>query len=506
MINPFSHHKYLLPTTMSWVQKNLEFTLAHFVYLILFTFLILYALFSALIRNRLHLAEPLLATLVGIAFGPHGANLISPLQGFPDGVTQEVARIVVGIECFTVGVQLPKAYFSRHWKSLGMMLGPVMTMSWLITAGLVYAVLRTQVTTALIIGACLAPTDPVLAASVLAESTFSRRVPRRLRNMLGVESACNDGAGYPFLYIGILFLVKQTPGAAIREWILGTVLWQCTLGVLIGLTIGKCFNRCLRFVESRDYISPAAFIAFYFLLAGFSIGIGSTLGVDDFLVAFGAGYGFAGNGWFAKKTRETHLPAILDLLLNSSMFIYFGVRIPWRLFIPTEFTPSITPSRLVNLLVLILLFRRIPVILAMKRCIPDIRTYREALFCGHFGPMGVAAYFLAIEARAMLENGTSIPDAHPPATSENKEAIEIIWPVVNFMILGSIIVHGLSVAAISVGCHYTGRRRREGERTPLIRADFEGLDGMVYEGGEWESESSDGDDGETIRPGFYSYL
>ena len=86
--------------------------------------------------------------------------------------------------------------------------------------------------------------------------------------------------------------------------------------------------------------------------------------------------------------------------------------------------------------------------------------------------MGVAAYFLAIEARAMLENGTSIPDAHPPANNENKEAIETIWSVVNFMILGSIIVYGLSVTVISVGCHYTRRTRREGERAPLIRADL----------------------------------
>ena len=107
-----------------------------------------------------------------------------------------------------------------------MMLGPVMTISWLITAGLVYAVLQTKPTTALIIGACLAPTDPVLAVSVLAESTFSKQVSRRLRHLLSVESACNDGAGFPFLYIDLLLLIEQTSGAAIREWILGTVLWQ----------------------------------------------------------------------------------------------------------------------------------------------------------------------------------------------------------------------------------------------------------------------------------------
>ncbi len=75
-----------------------------------------------------------------------------------------------------------------------MLLVPVMTFSWLVTAGFVYAVIGTTWATALIISACLAPTDPVLAAAVLqGGSRFSARVPRRLRHMLSAESGCNDG-------------------------------------------------------------------------------------------------------------------------------------------------------------------------------------------------------------------------------------------------------------------------------------------------------------------------
>ncbi|KAM0802511.1 Cation/H+ exchanger [Usnea florida] len=472
---------------MSWFSKHFEFTPTHFVFLILSAFLLIYALFSAFIRNRLHLSEPPLATLVGIAFGPRGANLISPLQWFSDDITQETARLVVSLQCFTVGVELPKRYFSRHWKSVGMMLGPVMTFSWLVTAAFVYAVLGTGFKTALIISACLAPTDPVLAASVLAESSFSRRVPRRLRHMLSAESGCNDGISFPFLYLGIHFLIQQGPKGALKEWILGTVLWQCTLGILVGLVIGYGFNRSLRFVSHRNYISEAPFLVFYFLLAIFSIGIGSTFGVDDFLVAFGAGYGFASDGWFAMKTRETKLPEVLDLLLNSSMFVYFGAIIPWSQFSPTDYTPSITPPKLLATLALILCFRRIPVVLALKRFVPDIRTYREALFCGHFGPMGLGALFLVIEARAMLENGTSMPDPHPPDDNPHKVAIETVWPVVCFVILGSTMVHGLSVAAISVASHFS---RGRGERAPLIGQESEALYGMVHGEGDGESEPS----------------
>ena len=169
------------------------------------------------------------------------------------------------------------------------------------------------------------------------------------------------------------------------------------------------------------------------------------------------------------------------------MFVYFGAIIPWERFSPAPGTENLTPLRLVALLLLILLFRRIPIVLALKRWIPDIKTYREALFCGHFGPMGLGALFLTIEARAHMETSSSIPLPHPPAKSPYKKPIETVWPVVCFIILGSVMIHGLSVAAISVFGHYS---RRDGERAPLIGGETEGLLGMVHEGGGGESEPS----------------
>jgi NhaP-type Na+/H+ or K+/H+ antiporter len=102
---------------MTWLSKHLEPTVPHLTYLILSAFLVLYAIFSALIRNRLHLSEPPLATLVGIIFGPQCLGVFVP-QGWDweDNITQEMARVIVGVQVFAVGVELPKAYFSRHWK------------------------------------------------------------------------------------------------------------------------------------------------------------------------------------------------------------------------------------------------------------------------------------------------------------------------------------------------------------------------------------------------------
>lgn len=70
--------------------KQLEPSAPHLTYLILSAFLIAYALFSSFIRNRLHLSEPPLATLVGIAFGPKGAGLLDPEGwGLGDDIVME---------------------------------------------------------------------------------------------------------------------------------------------------------------------------------------------------------------------------------------------------------------------------------------------------------------------------------------------------------------------------------------------------------------------------------
>jgi len=75
-----------------------------------------------------------------------------------DSVLQEMSRVVVAIQCFAVGIQLPRHYFRKHWRSVAMMLGPVMAVSWLVTALFAYVIFGVGVATALIIGACLSPT------------------------------------------------------------------------------------------------------------------------------------------------------------------------------------------------------------------------------------------------------------------------------------------------------------------------------------------------------------
>ena len=96
-----------------WSQ--IEPTAAHLSYLILSAFLITYALFSLFIRNRLHLSEPPLALLTGIVFGEKGADVLLPQSwGILDNLTQEFTRVIVGLQVFAVGLELPKHYIGRR--------------------------------------------------------------------------------------------------------------------------------------------------------------------------------------------------------------------------------------------------------------------------------------------------------------------------------------------------------------------------------------------------------
>jgi sodium/hydrogen antiporter len=118
---------------------------------------------------------------------------------------------------------------------------------------------------------------------------------------------------------------------------------------------------------------------------------------------------------------------------------------------------TIVPWRLVCIAILILLFRRMPVMLALKPLIPDIKSWREAWFCGHFGPIGVGAIFISFLARAELETGkgTPLPELPTDPNTPNFVLIQAIWPIVSFLILSS--VHPLTTI-LMVRLSFTDRQ------------------------------------------------
>ena len=410
---------------------------------------------SSFIKERLYIGEATVATICGVIFGPHAANLIDPgTWGNTDQITLEFSRIVLVVQCFAVGVELPKYYMEKHWRSVVFLLIPVMTFGWLITSLFIWWMIPTlNWLESLCCAACVTATDPVLASSVVGKGKFAKRVPKHLRDILSAESGCNDGMAFPFIYLALYiieFRHEQTEVA--KNWLLITILYECVFGALYGFIIGYIGRHGIKYAESHDLVDRESFLVFYFVLALFCAGSGSILGVDDLLVGFSAGVGFSNDGWFTQKTEESHVSNVIDLLINLAYFVYLGTIIPWEQYNSPEI--GTTPWRLVVIAIFVILFRRIPIMMALKPVIPDIKTWREALFAGHFGPIGVGAIFVAILARAELETESTTPLAsYPPVGAKNSNLVALIWPITTFLVIASIIVHGSSIAVFTLGKH-----------------------------------------------------
>lgn len=86
-----------------------------------------------------------------------------------------------------------------------------MIIGWLVSAGFIYALIPgLDFLGALVVAACVTPTDPILAASVVGKGKFAQEhVPSHIRHILQAESGANDGAAFPFLYLVCSGLINR---------------------------------------------------------------------------------------------------------------------------------------------------------------------------------------------------------------------------------------------------------------------------------------------------------
>ncbi|KAG8213688.1 Sodium/hydrogen exchanger family-domain-containing protein [Butyriboletus roseoflavus] len=418
-------------------------------YICLGGFVVLFSMVSLLVKETLYINEVVLGTGFGVIVGPYVANVFDP-RGWggaeENRITLEVMRIVLAIGLFAVGVELPCAYMKQHAKSLlrhgctyhGFRSADIFSCHIAVLHAL-FPVLD-QVS-ALCIAACLTPTDPVTCASHHPYAT--KHVPVDIRRILSAESAANDGLAYPFLSIAIYLTVETSTRVAIGKWFLIGWLYQVILGTILGAVLGILFSKLMKFSHRKGFIDRESFIAQYLALSIFTIGVASSIGVDDLLASFAAGCAIAWDGYFNVQTADDSFSSVIDYVLNCGCFIYIGAWLPFESYNTPEL--GITPWRLVVLMIAILVLRRIPPLLLLYRWVPEVKSWKEALFCGHFGPMGVSAVFVSALALTQLPT-----PANPPA-NQGQLLAAMIQPLVSFVVLGSIIVHGLSIPFFNLG-------------------------------------------------------
>ncbi|KAJ2609889.1 hypothetical protein EV177_004239 [Coemansia sp. RSA 1804] len=405
-------------------------------------FICIYGLVSGFVKERLFLSEALVAMVFGIIIGPQVINVVDP-RDFVDipKFTLEFARYVIAIQVMAAGITLPGRYMVRKWRTMSILLGPTMVVMWLVTAGIIRLMFQISFKQALLIASCAAPTDPILANSVVKGRYAEANVPKNVRDALSAESGVNDGLGLPFLYFSLYLLNESyTTRHAIGKWFYWTWCYNILLSVVIGIVVGYIARRLLRLSESYDLIDKESFLAFSIGLAIFIVGCLQLIRSDDVLCCFIAGHAFTWDDWFREETKDAHFQEVLDGLINVTFFIYFGAIIPWYQFNNADLI--IAPWRLIVAAIMVLFLRRLPVVVLFTRITPAFRNYRQSLFAGWFGPIGVGAIFFA---EIVLEEIEKEPE-HFHIRSR-----EIIQPIVMFLIFTSVLVHGITVPLMYIG-------------------------------------------------------
>ncbi|KAI9501350.1 Na+/H+ antiporter [Coemansia spiralis] len=420
-------------------------------------FIFFLGLCSLIAKERLYLSETLLAMVYGIIIGPRALNWINP-AGWSSNemvLSQEFSRYALAVEVMIAGVTLPKKYVLKEWSSLVMLLLPIMSIMWLVSAAIIKFAFQMSFLHALAIGACVAPTDPVLANAILKGMFAETHVPVRLRNILTAESGANDGLGYPFLFFA-LYLMRLPGGQAIGTWFGVALLYQIALSAVIGIIAGFIARKALRYAETAGWVDKESFLSSSITLSLLLVGICTIIGTDDIFCCFVAGNSFTWDDWFRVETEDTGLQEALNGLLSISFFIYFGTIIPWSSYTSDN---MLDPWRVVVIVTLIMVLRRLPTIMILYKIIPAIRTWQEALFAGWFGPIGVSAIFYSIETIKQLDDNEH---------SNGGRVADLVYPTVCAIVFGSVLVHGVSIPLVLMGKRVKttlSRRNKDTKRT-----------------------------------------
>ncbi|KAI8719772.1 Na-H-Exchanger domain-containing protein [Fusarium sp. LHS14.1] len=437
-------------------------------------FVILYGIISVKIRQSWYLGIALPAVVIGIILGPVAAKFIEAdkwgagHEGQKRSITLGVTRVMIGLQLVMAGYQLPARYCLTRWREMALCLLPIMTIMWICTTLCVIATVpKLTVLSALVIASCVTCTDPVLSQAIAKGPFADKFVARPLREIISAEAGANDGFGFPFLMLAVYIMrytggggieerVNDTEvllsrpkesdmgvGVALKEWFLETWLYMMILSVVYGAVVGYLARKTIGFCLKRKWIDNESFLLLPTAIGLFIVGTCGAIGTDDSLACFVAGCALNWDGRYLTESQRRcdEVNTSIQMLLNFGGFFYIGTVLPWSAFQDPGGT-GLTYGRLFGLGFMVLFLRRIPAMLVAYKLMPKAcKNYKEALFMGYFGPIGAGAVFYIEYAREVLPE-------FGEGNTEETDLVLAISPVVYWLVLFSIVVHGLSIPAL----------------------------------------------------------
>lgn len=341
------------------------------------------------IKSRFWVSEPLICLLVGAIIGPPGLALVDR-DILPSRLLVEaLAHVTLGITVMEAGLRLPSGYVRRRIGPLIAVLLAGLPLMWLTSAALVWAVAGMPVLTALMVGAFLAPTDPVLASDIVVSERAERDIPAPVRHLLTGESGATDGMGQVMLMAPILFMAG-TAVTALSRLVVDEILWGVVAAAIIGVAMGDLAGRLMVWARSRSGHNAGSTITVGIALSVSVLSAVQLIGSGSILAVFAAGLRFK-RYVAAEETSHPATQASAARFFTLPFFLVPGPELPvadWIRMAPAT----------IGAVVLVVLLRRLPWWLMLRPWLGHRCRWRDTAFPGWFGPIGTAAIYYALWA------------------------------------------------------------------------------------------------------------
>jgi NhaP-type Na+/H+ or K+/H+ antiporter len=353
------------------------------VLLLVFAGALLAAVLVSALAHRTVLSTAVLFLAVGIVFGSETTGVLDVRASSP--IVASLAELALFAVLFTDGMRAGWADLRSAWRLPGRALGWGLPLTLLITAVLAHVVAGLDWPESLLIGAVLAPTDPVFASALVG----NEKVPARLRHLLNVESGVNDGLVLPFV---IVFLGVAAGSEALH---LGELAAELSLGLLIGVgvpVVAILAERSRFFAASTAY-EPLNAVAIGLLV----LALGKVTHANLFLAAFAAGITVATFGPRQRAAFEHFGESIAELLKLAALLVFGAL-------ISMSFLAEISWTGWVFALLAIFVARPVALWVSFLRSGLGLREQAAAMW---FGPKGFASVVYGL---LVLQSGIDAAD------------------------------------------------------------------------------------------------
>lgn len=249
----------------------------------LFGFLCLLVGFSSPYIRKIPVTSAMIYLTAGMILGPSFLQVfhINPLQ---NSSTLEIfTEIAVLISLFSAGVKMPVPFNFRRWEVPIRLAFLSMAISVALVTLFCYYVLHLPVGFGVLLGAIVAPTDPVLATDVQIRHPGDEDP---LRFTLTSEAGMNDGSAFPFVVLGIALLEAPNLSSIAVDWVLIDLLWSTASAIFVGVFCGYVLAKFATSLH-KSHSGPSRLSDLISLgLIGIVYGISLAINAWGFLAVF----------------------------------------------------------------------------------------------------------------------------------------------------------------------------------------------------------------------------